>query len=330
MALKVAVIGASGIGKNHARWFHGHGCEVVAFVGSSPASVARTSEILRAGFPFTGRGYADVEEMLRQEKPDAVCVSPPPELHFAQVIQCLDAGAHVLCEKPLVGDESRTADELTAQARQLVEYAAKRGLLLGTQMQYAVAAATILELAGVAPDTPLRQWTMEMETKNVRPGRGEEKIWLDLSPHPLSVLQKMGPSPRIYAETIGCTVRAQETAARFQISFLATLNDDERCEARIIVRVNPERATPLRRFTINGRSVDVTARKNAAGDFRAFLTSDDGREIEMPDFVDALIGNFAAACQGREPLLVTGEDGAQNVAWQLQILQAANTKNQQG
>ena len=30
--LKVAVIGASGIGKNHARWFHRHGCDVAAFV----------------------------------------------------------------------------------------------------------------------------------------------------------------------------------------------------------------------------------------------------------------------------------------------------------
>lgn len=326
MALKVAVIGASGIGKNHARWFHGHGCEVVAFVGSSPESVARTHEVLRAGFPFAGRGYTDVEEMLQQEKPDAVCVSSPPELHFAQVLQCLDAGAHVLCEKPLVGDESKTADELVAQARQLVAHAAKRGLLLGTQMQYAVAASTILELAGVAPDTPLREWTMEMETKNVRPGRGEEKIWLDLSPHPLSVLQKMARVARLHRETIGCTVRAQETEARFQISFLDAVRESERCEARIVVRVNPERATPLRRFAINGRAVDVTARKNAAGEFRAYLRSDDGREIEMPDFVDTLIGNFAAACQGRESLLVTGEDGAQNVEWQLQILQAANVK----
>ncbi len=62
-------------------------------------------------------------------------MASPPELHFAQVLQCLDAGAHVLCEKPLVGDESKTADELVAQARQLVEHAAKRERLLGTQMQ---------------------------------------------------------------------------------------------------------------------------------------------------------------------------------------------------
>jgi hypothetical protein len=44
----VAVIGASGIGKNHARWFHQHSCEVGAFMGSSPASIERTQELLRA------------------------------------------------------------------------------------------------------------------------------------------------------------------------------------------------------------------------------------------------------------------------------------------
>ncbi len=187
-----------------------------------------------------------------------------------------------------------------------------------------------MDRAGVAPDTPVREWTMEMETKNVRPGRGEEKIWLDLSPHPLSVLQKMARVARLHQETVSCTVRAHETEARFQISFLDAARDDERCQARVIVRVNPERATPLRRFTINGHTVDVAARKNAAGEFRAFLSSDDGRETEMPDFVDSLISNFTAACQGHEPLLVTGEDGAQNVAWQLQILQAANREKQQG
>src|SRR5687768_9099806 len=95
---KVAVIGASGIGKNHARWFHQHGCDVVAFVGSSPESVARTQKVLEDGFGFTGRGYTDVQEMLSNVKPNIVCVSSPPPHHFAQVLQSLQAGAHILCE----------------------------------------------------------------------------------------------------------------------------------------------------------------------------------------------------------------------------------------
>ena len=40
--LRAGVIGASGVGKHHAKWFHALGCEVVAFAGTSAQSVAAT------------------------------------------------------------------------------------------------------------------------------------------------------------------------------------------------------------------------------------------------------------------------------------------------
>jgi predicted dehydrogenase len=322
--LKVAVIGASGIGKNHARWFHQHGCDVAAFVGSSSDSVAKTQKVLDQGFGFTGRGYTNVAEMLRTERPNAVCVSSPPALHSEHVMQCLDAGAHVLCEKPLVGDDTKPDAEVIKQARQLVDHAKLRGRLLGTQMQYAVAVSSILELSGLGtngtPVEPVREWMMEMETKNVRPGRSHRNIWIDLSPHPLSVLQKVAGGAEIEWDTVECTVHEMETDARFRLHFPG---EQGTCAARIVVRCNLEREVPLRRFTINGRIVDYTARKNERGEFHAFLTAGDGRTIELPDFVDTLIGNFVVACRGNEPLIVTGADGAQNVEWQLRILAAA-------
>ena len=36
-------------------------------------------------------------------RPKAVCIATPSTLHFLQALECLEAGAHVLCEKPLVG-----------------------------------------------------------------------------------------------------------------------------------------------------------------------------------------------------------------------------------
>ncbi|HEX8236144.1 MAG TPA: Gfo/Idh/MocA family oxidoreductase [Abditibacteriaceae bacterium] len=317
--LKVAVIGASGIGKNHARWFHGHGCDVVAFVGSSPESVASTQKVLEQGFGFNGRGYHDLQEMLQVEKPDAVCISSPPQLHHSQAILCLGAGAHVLCEKPLVGDEARPAREMIAEAQHLVQEAEKSGLVFGTQMQYATAVQHIRNLAGLAPDEPVRDWMMEMETKTVRPGRGDEKIWIDLSPHPLSVLQKWDGHATIDWSSVQCEVQSKETDARFNVAL-----DGGVCAARVVVRVNPDRATPLRRFIINERTIEYSARNNQHGQFHTFLKSDDGREVELRDLVDILIGNFVAACRGQEPLLVSGADGAKNVEWQLKILEAAS------
>jgi hypothetical protein len=112
-----------------------------------------------------------------------------------------------------------------------------------------------------------------------------------------------------------------ETHAHFSVRFP---HQTEPCAASVIVRCNPDNPTPLRRFRINDRVVDYSARKNPAGQFKAFLKNDEGEERELPDFVDTLIGNFVAACEGREELLVTGADGAQNVEWQLRILQNSN------
>jgi hypothetical protein len=312
--MRVAMIGASGIGKNHAAWFAANGARVCAFAGSSQESVARTAEVLAARLGYAPHGYCDIAELLEKEKPAAVCIASPPERHFDHAQQCLEAGVHVLCEKPLVYDASLSRAVLTDQARRLVELAARRDLLLGTQMQYSFIANTLCRLAG-AEAADITSFEMVMETKNLKPGRSHETIWIELAPHPLSVLQKIAGACELDDE-IHCAIGAQETRADFRLK----RKSGKSIAARIVTRCNPETSTPLRRFTLNGATVDYAGRKNAAGDFRTYLSS--GRhEEELPDLVDMLIGNFVAACTEREPLYVTGTDGACNVEWLLKILE---------
>ncbi|MGI6299118.1 MAG: Gfo/Idh/MocA family protein [Saccharofermentanales bacterium] len=45
--------------------------------------------------------YDDFTTMLNQAKPDIVYVAVPNDLHFEYVMQALEAGVHVLCEKPM-------------------------------------------------------------------------------------------------------------------------------------------------------------------------------------------------------------------------------------
>jgi predicted dehydrogenase len=315
---KVAILGASGIGKNHARWFHKHGCEVVAFLGSSPASLQRTQHLLNAQFPFDGRGYTDLAQLLEQEKPDIVCVSTPPAHHFEQVARCLHSGAHVLCEKPLVYDASAPFEDVVQQAQSLVELAHDRGLLFGTQMQYAAVIEELLRAAG--HEGAMRSFGMEMETKNVKDGREGEHIWLDLSPHPLSVVQVLaGPHARIEPGSIACRVEKHQTRAQLRVA-----GPERSIECSFTVRFDPQANPPRRGFRFDDAVVEVGGRRDAEGEFRAVLTSQ-GRETVMPDFVDVLVGNFLAATRGEQELLVTGAMGAQNVAWQHEILAASQS-----
>jgi predicted dehydrogenase len=64
----------------------------------------------------------EVEELLAVQRLDAVIVASTPNVHFAQVKAALERGLHVLVEKPM----TFTA----AEARELVELAARKGLQL--------------------------------------------------------------------------------------------------------------------------------------------------------------------------------------------------------
>jgi len=47
------------------------------------------------------RSYTDAAAMLEAEQPDLVHIATPPSTHYSLVMRCMEAGAWVLCEKPL-------------------------------------------------------------------------------------------------------------------------------------------------------------------------------------------------------------------------------------
>ena len=114
--LRVAIAGASGIGKHHAKWFHRVGAQVVGFLGRSRESAAATERVLRDIFPFAGRSYWDLDRLLTEEAPDVVDVCLPNEAHFDCAKCAFERGCHVLCEKPLVW-HSDGAQQTQMQAR---------------------------------------------------------------------------------------------------------------------------------------------------------------------------------------------------------------------
>lgn len=66
--------------------------------------------------------YTDWREMLEREQPDVVSICLPNVLHREPAIAALEAGAHVLCEKPLATS--------VAEAREMFDAARKAGKIL--------------------------------------------------------------------------------------------------------------------------------------------------------------------------------------------------------
>lgn len=88
------------------------------------------------------RWYTDVEKMLASEEIDAAMVVGPPDMHVTCGRQCLQAGLHVMMEKP---PAYRTED-----AGELVALAESKGAVtqVGHNMRYATAVAKFKELMG--------------------------------------------------------------------------------------------------------------------------------------------------------------------------------------
>jgi predicted dehydrogenase len=108
--LRVAVVGAGGWGRQHARVFSGRpDTELVAICGRDPGrTAARAAE-------FGTVAYTDLATMLAEAKPDLVTVCLPNEGHFDATLQLIEAGVPLLVEKPLVFHLDE-ADHLIAAA----------------------------------------------------------------------------------------------------------------------------------------------------------------------------------------------------------------------
>lgn len=88
------------------------GQELLGAAGSSPQGSATFA--VRHGTPRT---YASLEALLRDPDVDAVWVASPNQLHEEHVRLSLEAGKHVLAEKPLAtaGDAARELAELAGR-----------------------------------------------------------------------------------------------------------------------------------------------------------------------------------------------------------------------
>ena len=175
---KVAVLGASGIGKFHARDLQANGCEVVAILGSSPQTAEATAEKLKE-FNVNAKPFHHLPALLQQDL-DAVSVCTPPEEHSAMVEKCLEANLHVMCEKPFVFD----ADVNAPRAQALVDLAKKKGKVLAVNTQW----PSILPQLPIP--SPLTSFSMYMEPC----GKDARTHILEALPHMNSVLLKLLPA----------------------------------------------------------------------------------------------------------------------------------------
>lgn len=95
--MKSAVIGTGEISAEHLKFLsNSKATTLVGVCDLSRAAARYAAETFGAE-----KAYTDYKQMLDEAKPDVVHVLTPPHTHVALTTDCLDAGAHVICEKPI-------------------------------------------------------------------------------------------------------------------------------------------------------------------------------------------------------------------------------------
>jgi predicted dehydrogenase len=89
--------------------------------------------------------YSDMEEMVRHDGLDAVAVVLPNYLHKRGAVAALEAGNHVLCEKPMALTVSNCNDMIAAAERN------GKALQIGTQLRHRSDFKTLVEAIRKAP-----------------------------------------------------------------------------------------------------------------------------------------------------------------------------------
>jgi len=270
--------------------------------------------------------HTDLATFLKEGAFDAVYISSTNEQHAAQTRAALDAGCHVMCEKPLAMS--------LADARGMVGHALSCGKVLATnhhlrasaahaRVRDFIASGELGEVHGVqvshAVYLPphLQGWRLD------KPGAGGGVV-LDILVHNADLLRfLLGREPRrihTVTQRNGLAQGALEDGAMSLIEF----------DGGALAQTHESfvAANALTRLHVLGTRASLYAvgTLTQAGTGTMWLRDDAGeREIPVPpvDLYQVGFAAFVDACAGRGSPLASGADGARSMAVALAGLASA-------
>ena len=296
--VRTGVVGVGHLGYHHARNYAGlEGAELVGVVDVEPENRSKAAE------DFGVPGFAGIEGLLELGV-DAVSVVTPTTSHREVALALLEAGVHVLVEKPIAPDVEE-AEEMVAAAR-----AQGRLLQVGHIERFNGAVMAVFE-AFKEPKF------VECHRLSPFPMRGTDvSVVLDLMIHDLDIVLAMVQSDVVSLDAVGVPVfSASEDIANVRIRFASG------CVANVTSsRVSVDKMRKIRIFAENAYvSTDYSAQEvlvyskkpgpipEGANPMEYLrieplpVKKDEPLKLELASFVQCVD-------EGKRPL-VSGEDG---------------------
>ncbi|MDR1191529.1 MAG: Gfo/Idh/MocA family oxidoreductase [Verrucomicrobiales bacterium] len=223
--IKVGVVGVGSMGQHHARIYAG--LEQARLAGVYDADTDRAR---KTAAKYQCRAYAALDEMLADV--DAASIAATTVAHFELGRRFLDAGKHILMEKPITS----TTDE----AVRLVELARQKNLVLQVgHIERFNPVLTALE------ERLTRPRFIEAHRLSPYPERSTDvSVVLDVMIHDIEIIMHIVRSPVAALDAVGVPVLStSEDIANVRIRF------ENGCVANITTsRISPEKLRKIRVF----------------------------------------------------------------------------------
>ena len=307
--LKVGVIGAGHLGYHHARLYHG--MDDVTLAGVADPNLEARARIQQ---DFEGVSVYENAEALLDAGVDAVSIVAPTNKHAALTKQALEAGVHVLVEKPIAAT--------VAEAESMVEAACKAGRMMQVgHIERFNGAVMALFDAGMNPRF------IECHRLSPFPGRGTDvSVVLDLMIHDLDIVLKLAASEVTSVDAVGVPVfSVEEDIANVRLRFASG------CVANLTSsRISVERMRKIRIFDPNAYvSTDYSAQEVLVYSKKDGAITPDANPMEhiaitpLPvrkeEPLKLELEAFVASIRNGNPPQVSGEDGlsALRLAWRI-------------
>ncbi len=309
-ALKVGVIGAGAMGRNHLRVLNDlAGVELVGVADADTVTAENTARRLRI------TAYSDYREMLERERPDAVVVAVPTILHREVVLEVIAHGLHVLVEKPI----AFTVEEGT----EMIE-AARAACVILTVGHIERYNPAIVELHRRLQEEEALGRVFQMHARRLGPFPPRVRdvgVVIDLATHDIDIMRFLSGSEveRVSAET----ARRIHTEHEDLLSGLLRFEDD----SIGVLDINWLTPTKIRELMITGEkgmfhvnylTQDLFFYRNdhTSSEWDTISTIKGVSEgemirlrIEKSEPLKIELERFVRAVRGEDVMLVSGEDG---------------------
>ena len=325
--LKAAVIGVGSMGQHHARVYTE--LKETTLVGVADA-VPETGQ--RIGSKYGVPTYTDYRELLEREQPELVTVAVPTQEHRAVTEAALEAGCHVLVEKPISATLAE-GEALIARAAAL-----NRKLMVGHIVRF----SPVMQALKQHLDAGELGRIFQIVCRRVGPFPARIRdvgVVIDLAPHDLDVMRFITGDEivRVFAETEQQIHTAHEDLVLGMVRFRSGISG--------VLEINWLTPQKVREVVVLGergmfRADDLTQdlyfHENAEanglewGHLSLLKGVSEGRMVRYPiqrhEPLKAELSAFAGAVLNDTPVPVSGEDGLTALRLALALVESGTTQ----